>query len=109
MVPVLNKIDLPSASPENARAEIEDVIGIDATEAVEASAKTGIGIDDILEQMVQKVPAPKGDLDAPLKALIVDSWFDNYVGVVMLVRVIDGVLEAEGPHEADVFRFHAPV
>jgi len=93
VVPVLNKIDLPSASPENARAEIEDVIGIDATEAVEASAKTGIGIDDILEQIVQKVPAPKGDLDAPLKALIVDSWFDNYVGVVMLVRVIDGVLK----------------
>ena len=93
VVPVLNKIDLPSASPENARAEIEDVIGIDATEAVEASAKTGIGIDDILEQIVQKIPAPKGDLDAPLKALIVDSWFDNYVGVVMLVRVIDGVLK----------------
>lgn len=93
VVPVLNKIDLPSASPENARAEIEDVIGIDATEAVEASAKTGIGIDDILEQIVQKVPTPKGDLDAPLKALIVDSWFDNYVGVVMLVRVIDGVLK----------------
>lgn len=93
VVPVLNKIDLPSASPENARAEIEDVIGIDATEAVEASAKTGIGIDDILEEIVQKVPAPKGDLDAPLKALIVDSWFDNYVGVVMLVRVIDGVLK----------------
>ena len=93
VVPVLNKIDLPSASPDNARAEIEDVIGIDATEAVEASAKTGIGIDDILEQIVQKVPAPKGDLDAPLKALIVDSWFDNYVGVVMLVRVIDGVLK----------------
>ncbi len=93
VVPVLNKIDLPSASPDTARAEIEDVIGIDATEAVEASAKTGIGIDDILEQIVQKVPAPKGDLDAPLKALIVDSWFDNYVGVVMLVRVIDGVLK----------------
>ena len=93
VVPVLNKIDLPSASPDTARAEIEDVIGIDATEAVEASAKTGIGIDDILEQIVQKVPAPKGDLNAPLKALIVDSWFDNYVGVVMLVRVIDGVLK----------------
>jgi len=93
VVPVLNKIDLPSASPDTARAEIEDVIGIDATEAVEASAKTGIGIDDILEQIVQKVPAPKGDPEAPLKALIVDSWFDNYVGVVMLVRVIDGVLK----------------
>jgi len=93
VVPVLNKIDLPSASPDTARAEIEDVIGIDATEAVEASAKTGVGIDDILEQIVQKVPEPKGDIDAPLKALIVDSWFDNYVGVVMLVRVIDGVLK----------------
>ena len=93
VVPVLNKIDLPSARPDTARAEIEDVIGIDATEAVEASAKTGIGIDDILEQIVQKVPEPKGDIDAPLKALIVDSWFDNYVGVVMLVRVIDGVLK----------------
>ncbi|WVH09704.1 MAG: Translation elongation factor LepA [Fluviibacter phosphoraccumulans EoVTN8] len=93
VVPVLNKIDLPSANPENARAEIEDVIGIDATEAVEASAKTGIGIDDILEQVVAKIPAPEGDPDAPLKALIVDSWFDNYVGVVMLVRVIDGTLK----------------
>ena len=92
VVPVLNKIDLPSASPDTARAEIEDVIGIDATEAVEASAKTGVGIDDILEQIVQKVPEPKGDIDAPLKALIVDSWFDNYVGVVMLVRVVDGQL-----------------
>ena len=93
VVPVLNKIDLPSANPDNARAEIEDVIGIDATEAVEASAKTGIGIDDILEQVVAKIPAPQGDPDAPLKALIVDSWFDNYVGVVMLVRVIDGTLK----------------
>ncbi len=93
VVPVLNKIDLPSANPENARAEIEDVIGIDATEAVEASAKTGIGIDDILEQVVAKIPAPEGDPDGPLKALIVDSWFDNYVGVVMLVRVIDGTLK----------------
>ncbi len=93
VVPVLNKIDLPSANPDNARAEIEDVIGIDATEAVEASAKTGIGIDDILEQVVAKIPAPLGDPGAPLKALIVDSWFDNYVGVVMLVRVIDGTLK----------------
>ena len=93
VVPVLNKIDLPSANPDNARAEIEDVIGIDATEAVEASAKTGIGIDDILEQVVAKIPAPVGDPDAPFKALIVDSWFDNYVGVVMLVRVIDGTLK----------------
>ena len=93
VVPVLNKIDLPSANPENARSEIEDVIGIDATEAVEASAKTGIGIDDILEQVIARIPAPVGDPEAPLKALIVDSWFDNYVGVVMLVRVIDGCLK----------------
>ncbi|MFW9610595.1 MAG: translation elongation factor 4 [Fluviibacter sp.] len=93
VVPVLNKIDLPSANPDNARAEIEDVIGIDATEAVEASAKTGIGIDDILEQVIAKVPPPVGDPSAPLKALIVDSWFDNYVGVVMLVRVMDGTLK----------------
>lgn len=93
VVPVLNKIDLPSANPDNARAEIEDVIGIDATEAVEVSAKTGIGIDDILEQVIAKVPPPVGDPSAPLKALIVDSWFDNYVGVVMLVRVIDGTLK----------------
>ena len=93
VVPVPSKIALPSANPDNARAEIEDVIGIDATEAVEASAKTGIGIDDILEQVVAKIPAPVGDPDAPLKALIVDSWFDNYVGVVMLVRVIDGTLK----------------
>ena len=93
VLPVLNKMDLPQADPDNAKAEIEDVIGIDATEAVEASAKTGIGIDDILEQVVAKIPAPLGDPGAPLKALIVDSWFDNYVGVVMLVRVIDGTLK----------------
>lgn len=93
VVPVLNKIDLPSANPDAARAEIEDVIGIDATEAVEASAKTGIGIDEILEQVIAKIPVPEGDPEAPLKALIVDSWFDNYVGVVMLVRVIDGTLK----------------
>lgn len=93
VVPVLNKIDLPSADPENARQEIEDVIGIDASEAVLASAKTGLGVQDILEAVVARIPPPKGDPNAPLKALIVDSWFDNYVGVVMLVRVIDGVLK----------------
>ena len=93
VVPVLNKIDLPSADPENARQEIEDVIGIDASEAVLASAKTGLGVQDILEVVVALIPPPKGDPNAPLKALIVDSWFDNYVGVVMLVRVIDGVLK----------------
>ena len=92
VVPVLNKIDLPSADPENARQEIEDVIGIDASEAVLASAKTGLGVEDILEAVVARIPSPKGDPEAPLKALIIDSWFDNYVGVVMLVRVVDGVL-----------------
>jgi GTP-binding protein LepA len=92
VVPVLNKIDLPSADPENARQEIEDVIGIDASEAVLASAKTGLGVEDILEAVIARIPPPKGDPEAPLKALIIDSWFDNYVGVVMLVRVVDGVL-----------------
>ena len=92
VVPVLNKIDLPSADPESVIQEIEDIIGIDATDAVRASAKTGVGIDDILEMVIAKIPAPRGNPDAPLKALIIDSWFDNYVGVVMLVRVVDGVL-----------------
>ncbi len=93
VLPVLNKIDLPSANPDGARQEIEDVIGIDATDAVLASAKTGLGVEDILEMVVAKVPAPSGDVDAPLKALIIDSWFDNYVGVVMLVRVVEGQLK----------------
>ena len=92
VVPVLNKMDLPSANPEGAKTEIEEVVGIDATDAIPCSAKTGEGIDDILEAVVARMPAPKGNLDAPLKALIIDSWFDNYVGVVMLVRVVDGVL-----------------
>src|SRR5690606_26094215 len=92
VVPVLNKIDLPQADPDAAAAEIEDVIGIDASNAIRASAKTGEGIDDILEAIVARIPAPKGDTDAPLQALIIDSWFDNYVGVVMLVRVFNGVL-----------------
>ena len=92
VVPVLNKIDLPSADPDNARQEIEDVIGIDATDAVLASAKTGLGVEDILEAVIERIPPPKGEPSAPLKALIIDSWFDNYVGVVMLVRVVDGVL-----------------
>ena len=92
VVPVLNKIDLPAANPDNARFEIEDVIGVDASEAVECSAKTGLGIEDVLEAIVARVPAPNGDPGGPLKALIVDSWFDNYVGVVMLVRVVDGAL-----------------
>lgn len=90
---VLNKIDLPSADPERVKQEIEDVIGIDASDAVMCSAKTGLGVRDVLEAVVAKVPAPRGNVDAPLKALVVDAWFDNYVGVVMLVRVIDGVLK----------------
>ncbi len=93
VVPVLNKIDLPSADPERVIAEIEDIIGIDATDAVRVSAKTGEGIIDALEAVIARIPAPTGDPDAPLKALIIDSWFDNYVGVVMLVRVVDGVLK----------------
>jgi GTP-binding protein LepA len=92
VVPVLNKIDLPSADPDTAIAEIEDVIGIEATDAVHCSAKTGLGVEDVLESLIAKVPPPKGDPDAPLQALIVDSWFDNYVGVVMLVRVKNGTL-----------------
>ncbi|MGZ3237001.1 MAG: translation elongation factor 4 [Burkholderiaceae bacterium] len=92
VVPVLNKIDLPSADPENAIEEIEEVIGIDAADAVRCSAKTGLGVQDVLESLIVKVPPPKGDPDAPLQALIVDSWFDNYVGVVMLVRVMNGTL-----------------
>ena len=92
VVPVLNKIDLPSADPENAIAEIEDVIGIDAHDAIRASAKTGEGVLDIIEAMIARVPPPKGNPANPLQALIIDSWFDNYVGVVMLVRVMEGVL-----------------
>ncbi|MGL4234417.1 MAG: translation elongation factor 4 [Casimicrobium sp.] len=93
VVPVLNKIDLPSAEPERVKAEIAEVIGVDASDAVLCSAKTGLGIDDILEAVIAKVPPPKGDPNAPLKALIIDSWFDSYVGVVMLVRVFDGTLK----------------
>ena len=92
VMPVLNKIDLPNADPENAKTEIEDVIGIDATDAIACSAKTGVGIDEILEAIVAKVPAPKGNPNGPLRAMIIDSWFDPYVGVVMLVRVVDGRL-----------------
>jgi GTP-binding protein LepA len=92
VVPVLNKMDLPNADPEGARKEIEDVIGIDATDAISCSAKTGLGIDDILEMVVAKVPPPRGNPSAPLRAMIIDSWFDSYVGVVMLVRVVDGRL-----------------
>jgi len=90
VVPVLNKMDLPQADPDNAKLEIEDVIGIDATDAIPCSAKTGMGIDEILEAVVTRIPPPQGNPDAPLRAMIIDSWFDSYVGVVMLVRVVDG-------------------
>ncbi len=93
VTPVLNKIDLPSADPDRVMQEIEDVIGVDASDAVRCSAKTGEGVRDVLEAVVAKVPPPKGNVDAPLKALVIDAWFDNYVGVVMLVRVVDGVLK----------------
>lgn len=92
VIPVLNKMDLPNADPENAKSEIEDVIGIDADQAIPCSAKTGLGIDDILEAVITRMPPPRGNPVAPLRAMIVDSWFDNYVGVVMLVRVVDGTL-----------------
>ena len=90
IVPVLNKIDLPAAEPDRVKAQIEDVIGLDASDAVPISAKTGLGIDLVLEALVQRLPAPKGDRDAPLKALLVDSWYDAYLGVVVLFRIIDG-------------------
>ncbi|MCW3798023.1 translation elongation factor 4 [Sphingomonas sp. BN140010] len=92
IVPVINKIDLPAAEPEKVKAEIEEVIGLDASQAVLASAKAGIGIDEVLEAIVTRIPPPKGDADAPLKAMLVDSWYDPYLGVVILVRVIDGTL-----------------
>ena len=92
VVPVLNKIDLPSADPEKAKQEIEDIIGIDANDAVTCSAKTGLGVQDVIEKLIACVPPPEGDPDAPLQALLVDSWFDNYVGVVMLVRIKNGTL-----------------
>ena len=95
VIPVLNKMDLPQAEPDKVIAEIEDIIGIEATESVRCSAKTGEGINDILEELVLKVPAPEGDVDAPLQALIIDSWFDNYLGVVSLVRVMQGTLTSK--------------
>src|ERR1700755_1637134 len=93
VVPVLNKMDLPNADPENAKKEIEDVIGIEETDAIPCSAKTGMGIDEILGAVIARMPPPKGEPDAPPRAMIIDSWFDNYVGVVMLVRVVDGTLK----------------
>jgi len=92
VVPVLNKMDLPQADPERAKEEVEDVIGIDASDAIPCSAKTGMGIDEILEAIVARIPAPRGNAEGPLRAMIIDSWFDSYVGVVMLVRVVDGRL-----------------
>ena len=99
ILPVLNKIDLPSAEPERVRAQIEDVIGLDASQAIAASAKSGIGIREILEAVVAQIPPPTGDLNAPLKALVVDSWYDNYLGVISLVRVYDGRMRTHGPGE----------
>src|SRR5881398_1778515 len=96
IVPVLNKIDLPAAEPERVKQQIEDVIGLDASDAVMISAKTGIGIDDVLEAIVTRLPPPKGNPDAPLKALLVDSWYDAYLGVIVLIRIVDGTLK---PHQ----------
>ncbi|MCB1335351.1 MAG: translation elongation factor 4, partial [Roseivivax sp.] len=93
IVPVLNKIDLPAAEPERVKENIEDVIGIDAQDAIPISAKTGLGIPDVLEAIVHRLPAPKGQRDAPLKAMLVDSWYDPYLGVVVLIRVMDGVIK----------------
>src|SRR3569832_1005413 len=92
IVPVLNKVALPAAAPDRIRQQIEDVIGIDASEAIPISAKAGLNIEEVLEAIVHRLPAPKGDKDAPLKALLVDSWYDSYLGVVVLVRIVDGEL-----------------
>ena len=99
IIPVLNKIDLPSAEPERVKQEIEDVIGIDASDAILTSAKTGAGIEQVLEAIVNRLPAPEGKIDAPLKALIIDSWFDNYLGVVSLLRIIDGEIRGDKKHK----------
>ena len=93
VVPILNKIDLPAAEPDRVAEEIEDIVGIDAVDAVRCSAKTGLGVDDVLEKIVSAIPPPEGDPDAPLQALIIDSWFDNYLGVVSLVRIKNGSLK----------------
>ena len=90
VLPVLNKIDLPAADPDRVKHEIEEIIGIEADEAISMSAKTGVGVDELLEQLVEKIPAPQGDPEGQLEALIIDSWFDNYLGVVSLVRIING-------------------
>src|SRR3954449_5662548 len=93
IVPVLNKIDLPAAEPEKMKQQIEDIIGLDASDALMISAKTGLGVDEVLEAIVHRLPAPQGDALAPLQALLVDSWYDSYLGVVVLVRIVDGVLK----------------
>src|SRR5689334_16092041 len=95
IVPVLNKVDLPAAEPDKVKQQIEDVIGLDASDAVQISAKTGVGVPDVLEAIVKRLPPPKGDRSAPLKALLVDSWYDVYLGVVVLVRIIDGTLKKD--------------
>ena len=101
IVPVLNKIDLPAAEPDRIKEQIEDVIGLDASEAVPISAKTGLNIDLVLEAIIKRLPPPKGDEKAPLKALLVDSWYDAYLGVVVMVRIIDGVLRKNAAHPHD--------
>jgi GTP-binding protein LepA len=117
VVPIINKIDLPQAEPDRVAEEIEDIVGIDAIDAVRCSAKTGIGIEDVLEVIVRQVPPPEGELDAPLKALIVDSWFDNYQGVVSLVRIMQGelhkgdkikIMSTDGVHQADKVGIFTP-
>jgi len=97
VVPVLNKIDLPTAEPERVIEEIEDIVGIEAMDAIRVSAKTGEGVNDLLEELIVRIPPPQIDLDAPLQALIIDSWFDNFLGVVSLVRVMRGTLSARQP------------
>src|ERR1700719_828763 len=104
IVPILNKIDLPAAEPARVREQIEEVIGLDAANAIEISAKTGLNIDAVLEALVTRLPPPKGDANAPLKALLVDSWYDAYLGVVVLVRVVDGVIK-----KGQKTRFMSPV
>jgi GTP-binding protein LepA len=93
IIPVLNKVDLPAAEPDRVRQQIEDVIGLDASEAIPISAKTGLNVEQVLEAIVAKLPPPKGEANAPLKALLIDSWYDLYLGVVVLVRVVDGTLK----------------
>ena len=94
IIPVINKIDLPAADPDRVKNQIEDVIGLDCTDCPLISAKTGIGIEDVLDVIINRLPAPTGDKDAPLKAMLVDSWFDPYLGIIVLVRVMDGAMSS---------------